>query len=250
MKNKIYYKYLDLEGAIKSLLNLTLKYSSPQYVNDPTECFISGFYKISESEKPKAISYFSKKRGYRDGGYRFEDDINDNYAEYLAEIRKQLTTSFRFLSLSHSNNILSMWYHYADKYKGIVIGYDEDAFASLYDVKYLQKPPLIKHNCILNEVERDEQFIQMLTTKSEAWSYEQEARDILYMNWSDKRMLLYDNGFLPTLLRYIKEICFGMNCTQDDRRTIQNICLFHKIQCPFFETKLDFSNYLSIQPIK
>ena len=252
MGNKILYKYLNFEGGIKSLTNLTLKYSSPKSVNDPTEFFVSDFYDISELEKPKIIQYFRKKYGYQYTGFTFSEDINskENIQEELSSFHKILAKNFYFLSLTHLNNSLSMWYHYADKFKGIIIGYDAEAFPHLYDVKYVKEPPKIRHNCVLDDNARTKQLIDILTTKSEAWSYEQEARDILYMNKEDTLYEYYENGIVPIQSKFIKEIYFGTNCSKKDRKRICNICKNKQIECSFSELVLDYSKYVSIKAIQ
>ena len=120
----------------------------------------------------------------------------------------------------------------------------------LFDVKYTQFPPLIKHNCVLNEREREEQLINILTTKSIDWKNEQEARDILCMDWKDPRRKFYENGLLTTSARFIKEIYFGIYCSEKTRKQIRQICNQRHIQCSFFEIVLDYQNYTSIKPIK
>ena len=251
MGNKILYKYLSFEGGTKSLTNLTLKYSSPKYVNDPTEFFVSDFYDISESEIPKAIQYYRKKYGYQYTGFTISDDINskEKLQEELSSIHEMLAKYFYFFSLSHLNDSLSMWYHYSDKFKGIVIGYDAEAFLQLYDVKYVKEPPKIRHNCVLDDNTRTKQLIDILTTKSEAWSYEKEARDILYMNKECPQLQYYENGIVPIESKYIKEICFGMNCSRKDRKQIHRICKDNHIECSFSELVLDYTKYVSIKSI-
>ena len=252
MGNKIYYKYLDIEGGKKSLSNLTLKYSSPKSVNDPTEFYVSGFHDITESEKPRIINYWRRKYGYEYTGFTFSDNINskDNLKEELLAINEKISKYYYFLSLSRLNNSLSMWYHYANKHTGIVIGYAEESFPQLYNVKYVKEPPKIRHNCVLDDDARFKQLIDILTTKSDAWSYEQEVRDILYMDKENTKLLYFEKGIVPIEAHFIKEICFGMKCTNKTKQQIRNICQQRHIQCSFLEAKLDYSSYLSIQPIK
>ena len=58
---QILYKYLDAEGAIKTLENHTLKFSSPLDLNDPFECL---FGEISSESVSELISELYKSHHF------------------------------------------------------------------------------------------------------------------------------------------------------------------------------------------
>ncbi len=224
MGDEILYKYLNFEGAVKSLLNLTLKYSSATNVNDPTEFYFQG---LDEENRLKVNNFLAK---------------------------------ITFLSLSSSNNIMSMWYHYADKYKGIVIGYEANKIPFRKNVDYIKTPIKLTQDILSDKKSEYEYLKNIITTKSEAWRYEEEVRSVCSFKPNkavrekfkelEINVLDADNGIVQIKPQIIKEICFGMKCTEDDRRTIRNICTLNNITCTYWETKLDYSSYLSIQSIK
>lgn len=134
MSQGILYKYLDFNGAKASLENLTIKYSIVDNVNDPME------YKVSRVENitPEFLkAYFEAISKILQGKFNITDETlveicnklnGKSKKQQIEDIYNFLKKSFTFCSLTKNNAIMPMWYHYAEKYEGIVIGYPEKFF--------------------------------------------------------------------------------------------------------------------------
>jgi len=129
------------------------------------------------------------------------DDLNDPFELLAINVRdKELREAARLtrnqiaatqgvicFSKSWSNTVL--WSHYADKHRGIALGFEvTDRF--LMPVQYEKSLKKIKIEQILSKTEADEEFGKiLLATKFEDWRYEDECRV-----WIDLTRHEPDNG--------------------------------------------------------
>ena len=127
------------------------------------------------------------------------DDLNDPYE--FACIRSTHETSQRALDAFASghiadyrvqcfsrcwNNIL-MWSHYAEKHKGICLGFDVPDECTR-DVTYVAEVMLIGKLTVAQGNENDEILERLIWAKYDAWSYEQEVRA------TGRRINMYEEG--------------------------------------------------------
>lgn len=150
-------------------------------------------------------------------------------AEALRELKdtwRAMVPTFRVLCLSELNDVTSMWYHYADKYQGVVLEFFaveevDSAFQIARPVVYQDTPPSIADatawvSCMLGEGEKNygDLFTEYLYVKTCAWSYEKEWRIPAPGRRPDDSELFGDYGFHP---RELTAIYFGPNCPDADR---------------------------------
>jgi hypothetical protein len=208
------YKYIDIEGAEKALSKSTIKFSKAKYTNDPFECskelidfgdikklvdfHIHHFHskasiKWIRDNRPKMIMAFQKN------DFRI---IFDNYRERIA-----------FASFSKSPDIPLLWSYYAEKHKGICIGYNLDnglfndegrnVFAS--PVNYMTEIQKIYF-----DPEKNSEFVgKWITTKSFHWQHEKEVR-LIYLRFpyvEEYKCIFHDK-------KMISKIVFGINTEQ------------------------------------
>ena len=146
-------------------------------------------------------------------------------------------------SLSEKNNILEnplMWSHYAEEHKGVClfyqfptnfINYDRNNIFGISKVEYKENP--LTDWFINNAEEYDSldliKFLfklgpKTLTIKSPPWEYEEEVR-----------MVRPKKGFLKIEKEFLKQICFGLNTPDEDKKLIIKIVSDSNYQVTFCE---------------
>ena len=139
------------------LQNLTLRWSSPIEFNDPFDIPREILFEIDASEIYKAsLQYFldlmkdppEETDDFRpqvrsileaikkaDAEKKFEiikeienspreNSISSTRFEELKDLWRNLILEMRILCLCEAHDTVSMWYHYADKYQGVVLEFD------------------------------------------------------------------------------------------------------------------------------
>lgn len=160
----VLYKYCSAETAIDILESRSLKFTNLGELNDPFE-FLPSFGCLPNS-------------------------IDDVLAEDCLDFASQLAAACPsgVCSFSSERDNLLMWAHYGKWHTGIVIGFaTANSFFRdrLYRVNYSKRRPTIRlsHAVSSDELETtitwqpsEDDFRQVLTTKSEHWHYESEWR--------------------------------------------------------------------------
>lgn len=194
LKQKV-YKYLSFsEGSLAVLRNQTLKFSSFDGFNDPFDC-------IAEYDVEASLKYFQSNPEL----YKQIGDVKGlSPAKRLqskgvvdAGIKKQIESGalhndvvkkVGILCLSHKDDNILMWSHYADNHKGFVVEFEVDFSDAKYGskavertligypVEYSEKMPIV------TAARGDFDSVKkMFLTKSLDWEYESEYR-VLTMN--------------------------------------------------------------------
>ena len=212
VEDGLLYKYCSFETLELILVNQSLYYSNPDQFNDPFEFTTAIFKKFDDLHYVKNVMQVEQDRllkNYSSETFRFYDMMNNNWENMKKE--------FGISCFSKSPFITLMWSHYADKYKGVCIGFD---FDSLPDDKGLIKMPVR----YLNKIEEIDFWDLMekgfgeiaiyswILSKSNVWKYEQEVR----------RFYSIKNGLIPFNLKSIKEIYFGIRCPHDSINKVGN----------------------------
>lgn len=131
-------------------------------------------------------------------------------------------------------NIL-MWGHYADKYKGCVIGFDSTQFSKWHKVDYQPKRVSMLD---FSDEDGKKSYEATKTTKAEEWHYEREWRLISHISNLGARGGLLVKDFEPSSA--IKEIIVGLRA---DNRLRQLVLHFKAKESPNCELK-----YLAMLP--
>ena len=240
----ILYKYLDADSAIKTLENCTLKFSSPLSLNDPFE-FLRGdvpekyneylYMRFKQAEKSDEAWAKACKElfGFRSADKEQEMRFLSMHPGLLQfRINEEITARKRFYDnwqkehliesgiccFSETNRNILMWGHYADKFKGCVIGFNTARFEGWHKVIYRKKRiPLLCGK------ENDAAVaLDCMTRKACDWRYEREWRLI-----SDIGSLTMKGGLLVKVFdaSCIRQIIIGMKANDNLK---QAALLFHK----------------------
>lgn len=154
----ILYKYLDLDGARKTLQNRSVKFSRPSAFNDPFDIQIhdvhgldtvdfligikdefievlasSAYAPTSSNPRLHIIHQLLQHQPELKEGLQSElsaDDITEHEVEQAKERHQEITRELRkhldsegVFCASIRNDIIPMWSHYAEHHKGAVFGF-------------------------------------------------------------------------------------------------------------------------------
>lgn len=140
--------------------------------------FLSGDFALSDLRLKRI-----KVSRFRDLNDPFEllgADLTDREERRLfRQYKKDLDKHFGVLCFSRSWRNPLLWSHYANKHRGICLGFDVSK-SQLREIKYVSGRPKIKPNHYLKSSEgRHETAVDLLITKFADWEYEDEIRMIL-----------------------------------------------------------------------
>jgi len=144
------------------------------------------------------------------------------------DLTDSIINSYGIFSLSAVLENILMWSHYADSHRGFCIEYDSqklmDMFDRLFDkseliiflrpIKYMSEYPIPIPSPDLDDDKDDETWMQLLTTKSNYWSYEKEWR-CLYVGQVNKGLVL-DPGIITS-------VYLGCRMLPEHRNQIANL---------------------------
>lgn len=234
----ILYKYLDADGAIKTLENHTLKFSSPLELNDPFEGL---FATITEEQIEHIINKLKAQQSVEDWIYVLNDYLNiprdealsyweglgrntsieqivhttmDNFDGIWKERHKAELEKIALSSFSETPTNVLMWAHYTKKHTGCVIGVDSRAFDFWLKVRYSSER--IPQPMTAKEIE----FVSLdsIRTKAMTWEYEKEWR---LVEFADKLKAFEGNLIMPIKPETIKIVILGLRQEEQLRNTVR-----------------------------
>lgn len=182
----ILYRYLPAKAAISTLQTGMIWLARPEIFNDAfelrphfeqTEHLTLPIPKYATAEQLSSIA-------------RKQADINKHllHPRIKESLIDSSTRTIVVLSLAESYDSLRMWAHYGDAHRGIALGFDTDSgiletspHQRLQKVAYSRTRPSRK---TWEEVTNDD----LLFTKSDEWTYEQEWRIV------DSHFMADDSG--------------------------------------------------------
>lgn len=188
------FKYCDANGLLV-LKNIEVKVTPPDEFNDPFELHPKLNITFSDKFLNKLRNSFASKR-YLKGDLlvhlqvmwerRKRHIINFvNSPESEEGLKNDLSSKFCLLCLSsHPDNLL-MWGHYADKHKGLVIGFDSEHLwpkLQIHEVKYhsdRKRPICLGSYDDDGKLSYAEDVTLALRTKAVDWQYENEFRILI-----------------------------------------------------------------------
>ena len=137
-----------------------------------------------------------------------------------------------------------MWAHYADSYKGCMLGFqhiDElsTPFAAAEKVRYIDHPPIIGSAVDFylygpSPEQNKETRLAIYHTKRKDWKYEKEWRVIHKVPHADGE-LHTDFKFYP---QELKSITFGLKIAQDDKDKILKLVATQYVHCELYELEM------------
>lgn len=310
MSDKVIYKYLSYEDALKTLENNSVVLNNPLNYNDPFDSVID----IDEKDEEKTIQllmevafvkeiakllnrkdikikwylkpifWFDKtminfilKITKKERKYTPIPTINSvinfilklaeaqdiNVAESIKELEmqfindllpkiKELRNKALVSCFSERNDSILMWGHYADKHKGVCIGYKKPE-QYFYDIEYSFKRvkfPLYELSCIiasyliLDEIpvfnceEILKKGLKPFLTKSKEWEYEKEVRCLFSLNDKKKFKNIDEGRYLYKMPSEVVEIYLGCKVTDEQKNRLLEIIKDKKVKMyQFIESK-------------
>ena len=199
-KTNIWYKFFPIDKYLKnSLLGNYLWFSNPTNFNDPYDLNITFDYTCTEEELREFFKML--KESYQENDEVIVNlDVEKRIQEFKKDPKLFIETQYKLIKeligsnygvccfSEYCDNIL-MWSHYAEKHKGICLGFnpliDRPFFENPYKVKYPHNFPKI--NFFQNRFDKKEKSTQFyLATKSRDWIYEEEIRVIKEKEYHSK----------------------------------------------------------------
>lgn len=153
----IIYKYLTIQAATAVVKNHSLRFTPPDEFDD-----------IFELEDPGLIDDSNTEE---DPKKRLMSSIN--YSHECFPVYKALRENVGICCFSDSYDINIMWSLYAQKHKGVVIGFYTEFLPPLIPVEYCSKQEEIK---LFSSIEQG--ACHMIFSKTDDWAWQHEYRTI------------------------------------------------------------------------
>lgn len=209
------YKFLTRTDAIDDLRHRRLKISVLSDLNDPFEL----------------LSTELRSRGHRQVFSSFRDDF---------------ATRYGILSFSRSWQNPLLWSHYAEKHKGICLGfYVPRDSNSLMPISYTGRRLVGIVERVIDRHKFDEAAMRrVLRTKFEDWRYEKEARIFTRLEDRDATTGLYFADFQPKLR--LQQVILGPRFAESTQELLELIKGFGK-QVSIIQSRLAFRSFRVIR---
>jgi hypothetical protein len=167
------YKYTNAEACKLILSTLSLRFQHPAQFNDPFDCRMNGIFfnhKFQDKDCKNDLAILKKEF--------LQLARNPNLIDraYEHSVQEKLKTCGISCFSTDGNNQL-MWAHYADKHKGICLGFSnfEQPFvnAKIDVIGTMNYGKFPKVNYCANKIKG---LARIFLTKSIDWKYEKEVR--------------------------------------------------------------------------
>ena len=191
---EVLYKYVTARRALTCIPEVgdgTLRATQPAALNDPFECAVTTAYVFPDEAKEnrelaKVLTEINEtKRVTAEDVHRARRQHGSLFTRQL--FTEQVSTRFGIVSFTTHPRHPLMWSHYTTDGSGFVIGYDVAELSKLAgpegclrNVKYGDRPALIMGPIVL--VSPESNLPNLLSFKSNHWSYESEWRLIVELN--------------------------------------------------------------------
>ncbi len=155
LMDALYYHFLPSQFAIDDLAKQRIKVSTIDTLNDPFEM---------------------------NPYMRCDDDIRPEYREE----RSRICDNYGLLCFCHDWRETLLWSYYADKHRGIAIGFDIPS-DDVIEVCYTLNPTRQRVELTDNPREVEKQFLDLAKVKYGEWMHEREARVLVERkDWKDE----------------------------------------------------------------
>jgi hypothetical protein len=260
------YKYCGANG-LKILRDLELKVTPPNQFNDPFEFTPKmgysdpvGYAKRNLQQESVLKWLYEQKRAkgkfagsfqeFQERASAHQNEIIEAFVnvlplgaaqaekDFLDDVSKQMGV----LCMSARRNSILMWGHYCDKPLGLVIGFDGSSKIfrqgkGLGPVVYVKERIFFDACWAIGTPEMEKYNHQVVYSKSDVWSYEEELRQLFWLSALKPKVL--DNGipgyFLPFPSEAIVSVTLGPRCSPDLENKVREL-----LQKPYFSNaKLD-----------
>ena len=153
--------------------------------------------------------------------------------------KKVMEQSNGILCFSRTKREPLLWSHYADKHRGMCLGFDvrDD---TLKEVKYVSRRLVLKSLRNLTKGTA----IKFLSTKYQGWSYEKEVRVFLSLEEKDKRNGFYFADFGDGIK--LKEVLAGPVC-KVKKKEITDSLRGYPESVQVIKTRLAFQSFTVVE---
>lgn len=279
----ILYKYCD-ERGVNILKNLSIKITRPEEFNDPFEFtprivgelsevqakalfaskdFVQWQWEIMELRGgtfPGGLDAFREflacPRNRKELAKRFSSEHPETMRQLARKNLAQVSEQFAVLCLSMVGDSIAMWSHYADKHRGIVIGFDSDhphfANRNWFTVDYAKDRVGVDIAWTLTRTEApDGTPLKTLKTKSDVWSYERELRSMFKLSDLDSISLNGKKDYFWKIPKdVIREVKFGCRCPEATEDSVRAAILSNGLGVRTEKADLDDTHFaLVFRPI-
>ena len=228
---KVLYKYRDYSvRSLEVIVNRQVYFATSEQLNDPFDCRIDIRRSLGAALEEAKQQCLSELHAILDGFGK----LDDFYCRAEADIAKA-----GIFSLSRSPVSAPSWAHYASNHKGFLLGFGlsekfakrgkDEGIIGMVPVDYCNDNPFTKFfHEFAAKVSRgtgDEENLNAtwadfwqsiysagLTSKNEAWKYEEEAR-----------VLKKEGGLVSFEPPELVEVVFGMDMPPSARETIMSL---------------------------
>jgi hypothetical protein len=138
------------------------------------------------------------------------DLLDKRHRVAFAKFKKQVNEKAGIVCFSGTWGSPLLWGHYADKHKGMALGFDvvED---KLIDVHYTSMRPKVKFDEVNRKIIHGPQVLNdLIRTKFTEWEYENEYRMFAKLDRLEKEAKLSFVKFSEDLI--LREVILGINC--------------------------------------
>jgi Protein of unknown function (DUF2971) len=195
------------------------------------------FYRHCKKQFPQIKNRKDFKKFMSENGDVVTEGLRKGYEEIaplsLEDRERMVNTSLRVICFSHSDlnrfDEILVWSHYADCHKGVRLGFEFPATATLHftltPVDYRANRVKIdfgKTIGITTPQKLNDALLEALKVKSVAWKYEQEFRIII--NLEDCVPIQNEAGKTDYYMRFdpswLKSVDFGARCLPEVKKQI------------------------------
>ncbi len=201
------YHFLSADHALDDISKRRIKIAQFQDLNDPFELLGAN---LSDRTMRKAFRVF----------------------------KKEMEQSYGILCFSRTKKNPVLWSHYADKHKGMCLGFDVRD-KTLEEVKYTSRRLVFKSERDLTKGTA----IKLLSTKYQGWSYENEIRSFLDLDEKDKRNGLYFADFSDGIK--LKEVLVGPECKVKKKEIMARLHGYPSVRV--IKTRLAFTKFSVVE---
>ena len=252
MQNNTFYKYKSINDfTLDSLKNKYFYYSRQEQLDDPFDMY-TPVDTLKTNEEIKELFRHDPETAalHTIDYYKRKQEASEYYEEYHRKFL-EVNQMFHVFCLTPIWDNVAMWALYADKYKGIAIGYkvgedNNKYFISLGEKRQInsQRKFLLKQgkdrfyenpdlriilSPVVYDISKIKKFTLLLTDyremlvneyiKKSIWSFEEEYRSVIIYPWhryEDLKIYYHDE--------VLSEMIFGYECSDEDiKKVIETI---------------------------
>jgi hypothetical protein len=267
MKLYLYCKYEDAETIVNVKY---LRISIPNRLNDPFELLGQAETKVHRKDYDREMSISRVRKAFhrnllnagysrsyakfqkemeKDPEYFFElyqREVPISYERMIRGFLDELSEKHGFICLSKTFKSILMWSHYAEKHRGVVLGFDTTKMgvADKYLAPVDYKSTRVRLTATIDPKHEGnlKAWENLVRRKHIDWKYEEEVRIIGYLNDKNEKGE-YPIPFLPSSL---DEVYFGWKC--ENEANFINLLMKQGFQSQVYKMK-PHPNDFSLEPV-